>query len=86
MPPLDLPRSFNPQDCWCPRTKSPAHTFASESPLPDGAIVLEHERIPFVSYPYEWTFDMLREAALLQLEIVERSLKHRMDTEGRDCL
>ena len=38
--------------------------------------MLEHERIPFVSYPYEWTFDMLRDAALLQLEIVERSLRH----------
>ena len=26
--------------------------------------VLRHERIPFVSYPYEWTFSMLRDAAL----------------------
>lgn len=52
------------------------HALASESQLPDGAIVLEHERIPFVSYPYEWSFDMLRDAALLQLDIVERSLKH----------
>jgi hypothetical protein len=52
-------------------------TLASTLPLPDGALVLQHERIPFVSYPYEWTFDMLRAAALLQLEIVERSLKHR---------
>jgi hypothetical protein len=50
--------------------------LASESALPAGAIVLEHERIPFVSYPYEWTFDMLRAGALLQLEIVERALKH----------
>jgi len=31
------------------------------------AAVLRHERIPFVSYPYEWTFGMLRDAALLQL-------------------
>jgi ribosomal protein L11 methylase PrmA len=31
--------------------------------------VLRHERIPFVSYPYEWTFGMLREAALLQLDL-----------------
>jgi hypothetical protein len=38
--------------------------------LPGGVdAVLEHERIPFVSYPYEWTFSMLRDAALLQLEI-----------------
>jgi hypothetical protein len=36
--------------------------------------VLEHERVPFVSYPYEWTFGMLRDAALLHLELVERAL------------
>jgi SAM-dependent methyltransferase len=38
------------------------------------AAVLEHDVIPFVSYPYEWTFSMLRDAALLQLELVERSI------------
>lgn len=31
--------------------------------------VLRHERLPFVSYPYEWTFGMLRDAALLQLDL-----------------
>ena len=36
--------------------------------------VLEHEPIPFVSYPYEWTFGMLRDAALLQLELVRRAI------------
>src|SRR5262245_52006685 len=36
--------------------------------LPDGwAGVLRHDAIPFVSYPYEWTFGMLRDAAILQL-------------------
>jgi hypothetical protein len=34
------------------------------------AAVLEHERLPFVSYPYEWSFAMLRDAALLQLDLV----------------
>lgn len=38
--------------------------------LPSGVTrVLEHERIPFVSYPYEWTFSMLQDAALLQLDL-----------------
>ncbi len=32
--------------------------------------MLEHERLPFVSYPYEWSFEMLRDAALLQLDLV----------------
>jgi len=36
--------------------------------------VLKHERIPFVSYPYEWSFSMLREAALLHLRILARAI------------
>ncbi|MCB1003040.1 MAG: hypothetical protein KDB35_02530, partial [Acidimicrobiales bacterium] len=30
---------------------------------------LRHDRIPFLSYPYEWPFEMLKDAALLQLEL-----------------
>jgi SAM-dependent methyltransferase len=40
----------------------------------DAAAVLRHESIPFVSYPYEWPFGMLRDAALLQLELLEAAL------------
>jgi SAM-dependent methyltransferase len=36
--------------------------------------VLRHERIPFVSYPYEWTFSMLKDAALLQLDLLLAAL------------
>jgi len=35
---------------------------------------LEHERLPVVTYPYEWTFSMLRDAALLHLDLVRRGL------------
>ncbi|MEH1030138.1 class I SAM-dependent methyltransferase [Micromonospora profundi] len=38
------------------------------------AAVLRHERIPFVSHPYEWSFGMLRDAALLHLEILRTAL------------
>jgi hypothetical protein len=31
---------------------------------------LRHDRIPVVSYPYEWTFSMLRDAALIQLSLL----------------
>ena len=31
--------------------------------------IIEHERIPFVSYPYEWSFGMLKAAALLHLNL-----------------
>jgi len=42
--------------------------------LAETAAVLEHERVPFVSYPYEWPFSMLRDAALLQLELLRGAL------------
>ncbi len=49
-------------------------------PAPPGewAAVLHHERIPFVSYPYEWTFSMLRDAALLQLDLLAAALEEDM--------
>jgi hypothetical protein len=44
--------------------------------LPSGvAGVLEHVRIPFISYPYEWSFAMLREAALLHLRLLTESIR-----------
>lgn len=42
----------------------------------DVAAVLRHERIPFISYPYEWTFSMLKDAALLQLDLLLAALDH----------
>ena len=43
---------------------------AARFEAPDSTVaILRHERIPFVSYPYEWSFGMLRQAALLHLEI-----------------
>ena len=41
----------------------------------DGGGVLEHARIPFVSYPYEWTFGMLKDAALLHLDLMRDALE-----------
>lgn len=38
------------------------------------AIVLEHERVPFVSYPYEWPFGMLKDAALVVLDLERAAL------------
>jgi ribosomal protein L11 methylase PrmA len=40
----------------------------------DWAAVLRHAPVPFVSYPYEWTFGMLKDAALLQLELLSDAL------------
>jgi ribosomal protein L11 methylase PrmA len=35
----------------------------------DAAAVLRHERVPFISYPWEWTFSALRDAALFHLDV-----------------
>lgn len=36
--------------------------------------VLRPERIPFISYPYEWSFSQLKDAALATLEIMRRAI------------
>ncbi|HSJ82549.1 MAG TPA: methyltransferase [Acidimicrobiia bacterium] len=43
-------------------------------PPPGSAAAIEHPRLPFISYPYEWTFSMLRDAAILQLDLLEGAL------------
>ncbi len=43
---------------------------------PNDALVVEHPRIDFVSYPYEWTFSALKAAALLHLELQIELLEH----------
>jgi hypothetical protein len=37
---------------------------------------LRHERVPFLSHPYEWPFSMLKDAALLQLALGREALAH----------
>ena len=34
----------------------------------DCDFLLEHKKIPFISYPYEWSFDQLKDAALHHLD------------------
>ncbi len=41
----------------------------------EAAAAIEHPVVPFVSYPYEWTFSMLKDAALLQLDLLDRALR-----------
>ncbi|MFN8391132.1 MAG: methyltransferase [Bdellovibrionota bacterium] len=47
-----------------------------EAPSPPGpwVAVLEHAQIPFISYPYEWSFSMLRDAGCQQLRLLEKAL------------
>jgi len=38
--------------------------------------VVEHEVLDFISYPYEWSFSMLKDAALLHLFIIKKSFEN----------
>ena len=44
------------------------------APLPDAHAVIQPAPIDFVSYPYEWAFGELKDAALLTLDVQERAL------------
>jgi len=55
------------------RTEAPS-LFAIDA---DVTVVVEHPRIEFVSYAYEWPFEMLRAAAQHQLELTSRAFEHR---------
>ena len=59
------------------RQRKVVATELVDTPHPDDsrwAGVLHHERIPVVSYPYEWPFEMLRDAARLQIEVTRAAL------------
>jgi ribosomal protein L11 methylase PrmA len=45
--------------------------------------VLQPQQIPFITYPYEWSFSQLQDAALLHLRILRRALRHGMVL--KDC-
>jgi len=40
--------------------------------------LLEVEKVPFISYPYEWCYDEVKDAAILTLNIQEIALKYNM--------
>jgi ribosomal protein L11 methylase PrmA len=52
-------------------------TETTEFNFADGKVLLP-EQISFISYPYEWSFDMWKDAALLTLQIALASLKKEM--------
>ncbi len=56
------------------------HREVDESPSDPASAykVLKADRVPFISYPYEWCFGQLKAAALLTLGLQRRSLAHGM--------
>jgi hypothetical protein len=53
------------------------HVESNQLPVESDAAfkVIRPERVPFISYPYEWSFSQLKDAALATLSIQKRSLK-----------
>ncbi len=56
------------------------HIEADQAPLESESSfkVIQPERVPFISYPYEWSFGQLKDAALATLSIHRRALKAGM--------
>jgi len=58
-----------------------ARLLVPHEEVPAGAVpgdaykVIRPEEVPFVSYPYEWSFSQLQDAALATLEIQKRALR-----------
>lgn len=57
-----------------PHTEETARPSATE----EGFLVIAPEKIPFISYPYEWSFEQLKDAALATLEIQKIALEYGM--------
>jgi hypothetical protein len=57
------------------RVVATAAVPVAEAPVgSDWAGALRHERVRVITYPYEWTFSMLKDAALLQLDLSREAL------------
>ena len=57
----------------------PHKEVEQKAPLPENAYkVIQPEKLAFISYPYEWSFSQLKDAALLTLRIQKLALKHGM--------
>ncbi len=63
----------------------PHQEVGSAFALAENAIIIQPERIPFISYPYEWCFSQLKDAALLTLNIQKIALKHGMTLKDASC-
>ena len=54
-----------------------SHIESDHAPAESDAAfkVIQPERVPFISYPYEWSFSQLKDAALATLSIQKRAMK-----------
>lgn len=61
----------------------PAQISSETAPNPRGqewTSVVEHDRLELITYPYEWSFTMLQDAALCHLKLLRSGLKEGWTT------
>lgn len=76
-PHYDAVQSSGAYARWVEQGRLIAHReHPAGADAPAGALVLEPELVPFVSHPYEWSFAMLQDAALLTLDLQADCLAH----------
>jgi ribosomal protein L11 methylase PrmA len=54
---------------WVVETKEVGAPADAGPDIREARYFLEHARVPFISYPYEWSFALLKAAALLHLDL-----------------
>lgn len=59
-------------------------TQLTDLTLDEYPLILKHQRVPFVSYPYEWCFDQLKDAALLVVDLELELTKHGLTVDDPD--
>lgn len=71
-------RRFTACGAIVPTQQVDPSTVPPPAPERQWAAVLKHQVVPFISYPYEWSFGMLKDAALLQLDLLLGALEEGM--------
>lgn len=57
------------------RLATEADESAVRQIVPDALLIVEHPRVPFVSYAHEWPFEMLKAAAISHLDTMKEGLR-----------
>lgn len=69
-----LYRALTEKGLLIPHRELPEHRGIT----PDAYKVIEPELVSFISYPYEWSFSQLKDAALATLEVQQAALRYGM--------
>jgi hypothetical protein len=55
-----------------------AEDYSELAGLYPGRKIFSHERLPFISYPYEWPFSMFKDAGLFTLKLQRKLIAHNL--------